>query len=284
MKEHKWKNNPTENNLKAFYQQRRYVANIIKQAQRSFYIKKLLENRTNFKEIFTITNKLLGRNDPLPLPPSDYPARLAQEFRNFFCDKINNIMWQLKPTPDCPIDNRYIEDRFLKQHCIHEFHEVRDEEVLELLTKSPAKSCKLDPLPSKLLVRHHLKVAPILTQIVNASHTQGEFISELKNALLHPLLKKAGIDCIFKNYRPISNLSFLSKLIERAVCKQITQYTGTTGKAEKFQSAYRASHSTETALIKVQDDIQRAIDNQRVTCLILLDLSTAFDTVSHPLC
>ena len=134
-----------------------------------------------------------------------------------------------------------------------------------------------------MLVRHHLEVAPILTQIVNASHTQGEFTSELKNALLHPLLKKAGIDCIFKNYRPISNLSFLSKLVERAVCKQITQYTGTTRMAEKFQSAYRASHSTETALIKVKDDILRAVDNQRATCLILLDLSVAFNTVSHPL-
>ena len=81
----------------------------------------------------------------------------------------------------------------------------------------------------------------------------------------------------------MSNLSFLSKLIERTVFNQISQYTGTTGMAEKFQSAYRVSHSTETALIKVKDDILRAIDNQRVTCLILLDLSATFDTVNHPL-
>ena len=86
MKEHMWKNNPTEYNLNAFYQQRRHVANIIKQAQRSFYIEKLLENRTNFKEIFTITNKLLGRNDPSPLPPSEDPARLVQEFSDCFQD------------------------------------------------------------------------------------------------------------------------------------------------------------------------------------------------------
>ena len=67
------------------------------------------------------------------------------------------------------------------------------------------------------------------------------------------------------------------------MCNQITQYTGTAGKAEKFQLAYSAFHSTETALIKVKDDILRAIDNQRITCLILLDLSAAFDTVSHQL-
>ena len=261
----------------------RHVANIIKQAQRSFYIKKLLENRTNFKEIFTITNKLLGRNDLSPLTPSEDPARLAQEFSDFFHDKISSIMLQLKSTSDCPINSRYIEDGFLTQYCIHEFHEVREEEVLKLLTTSPAKSCKLDPFPSKPLVRHCLEVTPILTQIVNASPTHGEFTSELKNALVHPLFKKPGIDCIFKNYRPVSNLSSLSKLIERTVCNQITQYTGTTGMAEKFQSAYRASQSTETGLIKVKDDILRAVDNQRVTYLILLDISVAFDTVSHPL-
>ena len=280
MKECKWKNNPTEYNLNAFYQQRRHVVNNVKQAQRSFYIEKLLENRTNLKEIFTIANKLLGRNDPSSLPPSEDPARLAQEFSDFFHDKIDSIMLELKPTSDCPSDNRYIEDGFMTQYCIHEFPEVREEEVLKLLTTSPAKSCELDPFPSKLLVRHHLEVTPILTQIVNASLTQGEFTSVLKNALVHPLLKKPGI---FKNYRPVSNLSFQSKLIERTVCNQITQYTGTTGIAAKFQSAYRASHSTETAVIKVKDDILRAIDNQRVTCLILLDLSAAFDTASHPL-
>ena len=166
---------------------------------------------------------------------------------------------------------------------MHEFHEVREEELLKLLTTSPAKSCELDPIPSKLLMRHHLEVTPVITQIINASLTCGEFTSELKNALVHPLLKKPGIDCIFRNYRPMSNLSFLSKLIERMVCNQITQYTGTTGMAKKFQLAYRAFHSTETALIKVKDDILRAIYNQTVTCLILLDLSAAFNTVSHPL-
>ena len=234
MKEYMCKNNLTEYNLNAFYQQRRHVANIIKQVQRSFYIEKLLGNKTNFKEIFTITNELLDRNDPSPLPPSEDPARLAQEFSDYFQDKINSIMLQLKPASDCLIDNRYIEDGFLTQYHMHEFHEVREEEVLKLLTTSPAKSCELNPFPSKLLVRHHLEVTLIITLIVNASLTHGEFTSDLKTALVHPLFKKPGIDCSFRNYRPISNLSFLSKLIERMVCNQITQYTGTTKMAKKF--------------------------------------------------
>ena len=171
---------------------------------------------------------------------------------------------------------------FLTHH-LNEIDKVREEEVLKLLTTAPAKSCGLDPFPSRPLVRHCHEIIPIITQIVNASLTHGESSSQLKTALVCPLLKKPGTNCIFRNYRPISNLPFLSKLIERVMCNQITHYTGTTGMAEKFQSAYRAFHSTETALIKVKDDILRAIDNQRITCLILLDLSVAFDTVSHHL-
>ena len=145
--------------------------------------------RTNFKEIFTITNKQLGRIDSSPLPPSEDPARLAQEFSDYFQDKINIIMLQLKPTTDCPIDNRYIEDGFLTRYLLDEFNEVREEEVLKCLTTAPAKSCELDPFPSRLLVRHRLEVIPIITQIANASLTHGEFTSQLKTALVHPLLK-----------------------------------------------------------------------------------------------
>ena len=187
MKECMWRNNPTEYNFNAFYQQRRHVANIIKQAQRSYYIDKLQENRTNFKEIFTITNKHLGRTDSSPLPPNENLDRLAQESSDFFQDKINSIMLQLKPTTDCPIDNRYIEMGFLTQNHLNEFDEVRKEEVLKLLTTAPAKSCGLDPFPSILLVRHCHEIVPIITQIVNASLTHGEFSSQLKTALVCPL-------------------------------------------------------------------------------------------------
>ena len=83
------------------------------------------------------------------------------------------------------------------------------------------------------------------------------------------------------NYCPVSNLSYLSKLIERTVYNQITTYTESTDNLEKLQSAYHTTGSTETALPKVKTDLLSAIDNREVTCLILLDLSAAFDTVNH---
>ena len=102
----------------------------------------------------------------------------------------------------------------------------------------------------------------------------------MKEALLHPLLKKPKLDLQqFKNFRPVSNLSFVSKLIERAVCDQLLEYTAMTGKLDRMHSAYCADHSTEMALLKVKTDILNNMDNKKVNFLILLDLSTAFDVV-----
>ena len=103
----------------------------------------------------------------------------------------------------------------------------------------------------------------------------------LKEALLKPLLKKIDLEPVFKNYCPVSNLSYLSKLLERTVWNQITTYMESTINLEKVQSAYHANCSTETALLKVKRDLLCAIDNKEVTCLILINLSTAFDTVNY---
>ena len=122
----------------------------------------------------------------------------------------------------------------------------------------------------------------MLTLIVNTSLSCAEFPKELKRAFLTPLIKKIILDAdIFKNYRPVSNLSFLSKLIERIVCIQLVNHLDKNGLYEVFQSAYRQLHSTETALLRVQNDILQAVDSRGGAILVLLDLSTAFDTIGH---
>lgn len=109
---------------------------------------------------------------------------------------------------------------------------------------------------------------------------------EFKIALVKPSLKKQSLvpkKNELKNYRPVSNLAFLSKVIEKVVVQQLKDFLVSCDDIEKFQSAYRAGHSTETALLRVQNDILTAIDNGKSACLILLDLSAAFDTIDHDL-
>ena len=104
---------------------------------------------------------------------------------------------------------------------------------------------------------------------------------EHKEELVKPLLKKANLELIDKNYRPVSNLSFLSKLIKRVVAEQLVDHVEKSNLMEQNQLAYRQFHSTETTLIKVRDDILKAIENKEVMCLVLLDLSAALDTIDH---
>ena len=103
-----------------------------------------------------------------------------------------------------------------------------------------------------------------------------------KEALLISLLKKVNSDFeVFSNFRPVSNLMFTSKLIEKAAAHELTSYTLNNDLREVFQSAYKKLRSTETTLLRVQNDILRAIDSRRSVLLVLVDLSAAFDTVDH---
>ena len=99
---------------------------------------------------------------------------------------------------------------------------------------------------------------------------------------MKPILKKDGLDQTdVKNFRPISNLTFTSKLVERLVSLQLTEFLEWNNLLPKFQSGFRKRHSTETALLKVMSDILLAADQGHVTLLGLLDMSAAFDTVDH---
>ena len=100
-------------------------------------------------------------------------------------------------------------------------------------------------------------------------------------AAVLPLLKKANLEITLKNFRPVSNLEFVGKLLERAVVSQLVDYLDTNMLFEEMQSAYRKNCSTETALLRVYNDFLMSIDDQQCVLLVLLDLSAVFDTVDH---
>ena len=151
------------------------------------------------------------------------------------------------------------------------------------------KSCNkvvpvIDTITGPLLKCNVNTLAPVLTRIVNSSIETSIYIvpSVMKHAAVTPLLKKTGLDLEqMTNYRPISNLSFVSKLLEKHVATQVRQHLEENGLFDVFQSAYRLAHSCETALVRIQDDILQSLDNRKSTILVLLDLRAAFDTVDH---
>ena len=162
------------------------------------------------------------------------------------------------------------------------FDTVTPDELVKVIQKSPSKSYELDCLPTWLLkatINVHL---PVLTRIVNISMHTGTVLSSSKTSIVTPLLKKPTVDINdIKNYLPVSNLSFVGKVTERIVRRRLLAHINTNGLDETYQSAYRARHSTETALMKVHNDIAGHLDNNEAVLLVMLDLSAAFDTINH---
>ena len=275
-----------EYSWRAFYIQCRYVSNIIKTAQQNYLKEKIEENKHDYKAIFNIANSLLFRKQDSPLPDTTPLSALAEDFSEFFEGKIDRIMLDLET--ECrsiPIDlyQQFIEDEFKTTYRMSNFTPVSNDEINDIIRTAPSKHCELDPLPTNIMKEHKDMLAYFITRIVNTSLNTGLFSEKLKEAILWPLIKNIKLETIFTNYQPISNLSYLSKLIERLGCKQIAIYMNSTGQMEPYQSAYREHSSTETALLKIKADILEAVEKKEVMCLVMLDLNSAFNTTSHEL-
>lgn len=162
------------------------------------------------------------------------------------------------------------------------FRSLTQDEVRKLINNAPNKSCDLDPIPTSLIKECCDELLPAIRSIINTSLVTGVFPEQHKMALIRPLIKKQGADeNELKSYRPVSNLNFISKLIERAVAHQLESHLTHNNLLDPFQSGYRAYHSTETAILKIVNDILTNVDHKKSTGLVSIDLSAAFDLVDH---
>ena len=162
-------------------------------------------------------------------------------------------------------------------------------EVIDILLAS--KSCSpIYPLPLSLFHKLTFILTPFILNIINISLDSVIVPSSLKHAKIKPILKKSGLDieCL-SNYRPISQLPFISKILERIVSKQLINYLNANSLFETRQSAYMhiyiyiyvKFHGPETLLLSILDEILNKLDNNSNIQLNLFDLSAAFDTIDH---
>jgi hypothetical protein len=206
-------------------------------------------------------------------------SELVSEFSTFFIDKIARIRASIASDGESQSALVTVQP----PHCSLEIWDPTTEHELEkIIMASPPASCGLDPIPTSLLKQCVNPLLPAITTIVNNSLLTGNVPPAFKLAHVTPLIKKASLDpTVLSNYRPVSNLPFVSKVLEKVVSSRLTSYLEDNGLQEPLQSAYRKFHSTETALVRTQNDVMEALGGQKACLMVLLDLSAAFDTVDH---
>ena len=147
----------------------------------------------------------------------------------------------------------------------------------------PAKTGQLDIISTDRL-KHVLEgCLPALAHITNRSLDTNQFCEEWKEALIKPLIKKPSAGLEKTNYRLVTNLAFISKVVEKVTLPQFTKHYDENRLIPTYQSAYRRNHSCKANLVKLIDDILWGMEEQLVTSVVILDLLAAFDTVDHDL-
>ena len=146
----------------------------------------------------------------------------------------------------------------------------------------PPKTCELDSMPTFLVQDYVDVLLPFLTMMCNCSIREAQLPSSQKRSILHPVLKREGLDQTDPgNYRPIANVSFISKILERIIASQLVAYFDAYDLLPAHQSGFRRNHSTETLLVRLLSDLHSAMDAGHVSLLALFDVSSAFDSVDH---
>ncbi|CAB4024715.1 Hypothetical predicted protein [Paramuricea clavata] len=256
---------------------------MIKNAKTTYYSSVISSNAHNQKVLFSTVDKLLHRKPEKRYPTASSTTELVNKFADFFSNKIA-IIWKELAIDSSHCNQRNQEEQYAQCVKFINFQEVTEHEIENVIDKVGKKSCELDPVPAKIFQGCQKTLLPIITKISNKSLQSGCMPEKLKEAVLKPKLKKDSLEYEeYTNFRPISNLKFLSKVIEKVAAGQLLEHLANNNLEEPFQSAYKRFHSAETTLLKVQNDILVAIDNRKCVVLLLLDMSAAFDTVDHEL-
>jgi hypothetical protein len=266
--------------LTLFKNQCRALSKLISSSKRLYYRSLISSHQNQPRQLWAAINSLLSRNIPTVLPASSSFSTLASSFLKFFDDKIAKLC--LSSGPGFASTSAGLASPPIPPPSLQSFHPATLEEVRHAIISANDSSSVLDIIPTPLLKSLLPVLLQPITDLINLSLSGGLFPSTFKHALVKPLLKKHNLPPQdLSSYRPISNLNFISKIIERIIHTRLTNHLNSFKSLSSFQSAYRKFHSTETALLKIQNDLLLASNQQKVSALILLDLSAAFDTIDH---
>ena len=280
LRERIWRRSKMDHDRLSYTEMRDRYCRSLAATKAEFYSSEIESASNDNRSMFRIANKLLGRERQRQNFPHhcDSPTAVANHFAHHFADKIDSIHSQLQKPP-AAVTSAHPCSVALP---LLSFQPASLEDVTTLIRNGKTKSSKIDPIPTALLKANTSVLAPIFVELINLSYKDYTVPARLKHSIITPLLKRSGLPANdYSSYRPIANFPYASKLLERHVSAQIRLHIQCNDIGDPFQSAYRPSHSVETAIVCIQDDVLRSLDVRKHVVLILLDLS-ALSCVMRP--
>ena len=277
--ERKWRRCRTEPN---WLEYKAAVVDQVRQCKVRFYQNEWASCRGDQRKLFLLVGRLMNGCVPALLPSSESDNQLASDFMNFFQSKIDQIRVLLDGTVDDMDFLVAVPPRDPPASLFIEFSPVNELTIRKYIRELNKTYCSLDPVNIPKIAKAFESTSSFIAALVNLMFAESSFVRSEKLGLLRPKLKRAGLDIEdMKNYRPVSNLSFLSKIIEHAMLDQLRPFLDENNLVSRYQSAYREFHSTETALCRIYNDLVTSVCSGKACLLVMLDLSAAFDTIDH---
>ena len=243
-----WLRIRSDNSWNAYKQIRKQYQHKLAEMKREKISLKIVECGSNSKKLFQLLNHLTGHKPEIPLLTRNSDKELMDEFASYF---LNKIVRKREGLDDQPLYQSSKND----PPEFSNFKEVSKDQVQRLVMRTKSKSCELDLIPTTLLKNILSSILPAITKIINLSLLSGTFLQNWKTAIVIPLLKKQGMELLKSNYRPVSNLPYISKLVKEAMLEQINLHCNAHSLLPDYQSAYRENRSCETVLLKLTNDL-----------------------------
>ena len=275
-------------NSKSKYKNYRYVLNKVKRtAKRQYYIDRCTSMKSNTKKLWQTLNNVIGQHRDKScciesLKVNNITITDPSKISNSMCDYFSNVGKHFtnkikRPKRDI---NSYLE-KIRRSSTNMMFTQVTKKELLKLFKELPNKSSHgHDDLDNILLKELSESILDPLVLLFNRLLQEGYFPDQMKIAEVVPLYKSKERDQT-NNYRPISLLMVISKLLERVVYKSTFQFVTDTGQLYDSQYGFRKNHSCNNAISELLGEILHNLENNKFTVAIYIDLSKAFDTLQH---
>ena len=258
----------------------------IRNAKQSYYFSQFNTHRKDSKNTWKVINSILNSSKHKKTFPNFFLIDdtkvtnkdiIADRFNKFFSHIGSSLASKLRSSHS-PTFSTYLDSSISYSF---NFRDVTQEELIKIISCfKPKASSGPDGLSMKILKNIAIYLCPSLSVIINQSLHTGIFPNCLKIAKVLPLYKKDS-KFHFDNYRPISLLPCMSKVFEKAVYNQIYEYFDKHKLFNKNQHGFRKSHSTESASLEFVGHILSSLENTGIAFSLFIDLSKAFDTISH---